>query len=216
MPVVDFQFPVRGGLIAVDHGYLLSAAISRIIPTFHGDETIGIHHIPGELDGGRLQRVGLRSFLTIRLPHERIKEALPLAGKALIIGEQQVRLGVPSTRALVPSPRLYSRLVVIKGFMEPGPFLEAVQRQLDAMQVKGIPSLVDQSDIALANQEKTTGTRSPFLRRTIRIRDKEIVGFALSLTGLTAEESVLVQERGIGGRRRFGCGIFVPVARDRV
>jgi len=29
--------------------------------------------------------------------------------------------------------------------------------------------------------------------------------------GLDADESLKLQEHGIGGRRRFGCGIFVPV-----
>ena len=28
--------------------------------------------------------------------------------------------------------------------------------------------------------------------------------------GLTAEESICLQERGLGGRRRMGCGLFVP------
>ena len=43
--------------------------------------------------------------------------------------------------------------------------------------------------------------------------DKEIVGFALRVEELTAEESIRLQEKGIGGRRRFGCGIFVPERR---
>jgi CRISPR-associated protein Cas6 len=97
--------------------------------------------------------------------------------------------------------------------MEPAPFLEAVQRQLDALEMRGKASLVEQRQAAEANTGKKSGTRSPFLRRTIRIRDKEVVGFALRVEELTAEESILLQEKGIGGRRRFGCGIFVPERR---
>jgi len=32
----------------------------------------------------------------------------------------------------------------------------------------------------------------------------------LHVNGLTAEESIKLQEIGLGGRRHMGCGIFVP------
>lgn len=47
------------------------------------------------------------------------------------------------------------------------------------------------------------------IRRTLRIRDKTVVGYALAVTELTADESIRLQEAGVGGRRRFGCGLFV-------
>ncbi len=118
-------------------------------------------------------------------------------------------MGTPQTVAMKPTARLYSRLVVIKGFLEPQAFLEAAQRQLEELDVKGKPSLVYQPNVAAANADKNTGSRSPFLRRTIKIRDKEVVGFALRVEELTAEESIRLQEKGLGGRRRFGCGIFI-------
>ncbi|MFH1918301.1 MAG: type I-MYXAN CRISPR-associated protein Cas6/Cmx6 [Planctomycetota bacterium] len=122
----------------------------------------------------------------------------------------RIRIGVPQTRVLVPAARLYSRLVVIKGFLDPEPFLEAARRQLAALEIRGEPSLIPQPEIAAANLDKPAGTHSSYLRRTVRIRDKEIVGFALRVQDLTAEESIRLQEEGLGGRRRFGCGVFVP------
>ncbi len=213
MKKVDLQFSVRGKKIPADHGYLLLSAIAKIVPEVHGDDAIGIHPINGQLIGGRALAVTNKSRLTIRLPVERIKQFLPLAGKALFIGEDTIQLGVPQTRPLIPAARLYSRLVIIKGFMEPDAFLKAVQRQLDAAGIKGVPSLIPQSDIAEANRDKKAGTHSDYLRRTIQIRGREIVGFSLRVEQLTAEESILLQERGIGGRRRFGCGIFIPERR---
>lgn len=210
MSSVDVSFRLQGSTIPADHGYQLYSSISKLIPEIHGDEEVGLHPIPGQLTGNRCLAVVEHSKLTFRLSSERINQVLPLAGKELSIGEHKIRIGVPQTRALVPSARLYSRLVVIKGFMEPEPFLEAVQRQLDAQDVKGKPSLVAQPHIAQANEEKETGSRSPFLRRTVKIRDKEIVGFAVRVEELTAEESIRLQENGLGGRRRFGCGVFIP------
>ena len=118
-------------------------------------------------------------------------------------------MGVPETRALEPAPRLYSRLVIIKGFMITDGFLDAAQRQLDALAVKGRPELVSTNSAPEANASRVGGTTSPMIRRTLRIRDKNVVGFALRVTGLTAEESIRLQEAGLGGRRRFGCGIFI-------
>jgi len=97
--------------------------------------------------------------------------------------------------------------------MEPEPFLDAARRQLDALEVSALPQLVQQPDVEEANRSRKSGSHSQFLRRTIKIRDKEIVGFAVSIEGLSDEESLSLQENGIGGRRRFGCGIFVPVRR---
>ncbi len=213
MPMVDVQFRLVGKLIPVDHGYCLFSAVSELFPKLHDYDSAGLHPISGRLAGNRCLAITQNSFLTIRLSSEQIGLALPLAGKTLHIGEHEVRVGVPQTRALVPSARLYSRLVVIKGFMEPGPFLEAAGRQLKDLEIKGRPSLVVQPRIAEANAGKPTGTRSPYLRRTIRIHDKEVVGFALRVEELTAEESIRLQGKGIGGRRRFGCGIFLPERR---
>jgi CRISPR-associated protein Cas6 len=48
-------------------------------------------------------------------------------------------------------------------------------------------------------------------RRTLRIKDKEVVGYEVLVEALTAEESLNLQEHGLGGRRHMGCGIFSSV-----
>ena len=210
MPFVDVSFRLHGKLIPADHGYHLFSAISKIIPDLHGDNEIGLHPISGKITDNRCLALAPRSSIIFRIEANRIKQILPLAGKKLRIGEHEVRVGVPQTKALKPNDRLYSRLVVIKGFMEPETFLEAARRQLDALIVKGTPALVAQAQLVKHSEGQRSGSHSPFLRRTIRIRDKEIVGFALKVDGLTTDESFRLQEKGLGGRRRFGCGIFIP------
>ena len=213
MPVIDINFRLTGKFIPVDHGYRLFSAVSELVPDLHNHDRIGIHPIFGQLAGNRLLALTKHSFLTLRLPSEEIAAFLPLAGKTIRIGENSLNIGVPQTRVLVPSARLYSHLVVIKGFMEPELFLEAASRQLRVLEIKGKPKLIIQPNIVENNIDMERGTHSPYLRRTIKIHDKEIVGFALRVEELTAEESVLLQENGIGGRRRFGCGIFIPERR---
>ena len=48
-------------------------------------------------------------------------------------------------------------------------------------------------------------------RRTIRIHEKEVVGYEVILEGLTADESLAIQTIGLGGRRHMGCGVFVAL-----
>lgn len=211
---VDLSFRLNGSTIPVDHGYSLYSAISRLVPEIHGDDQIGIHPIYGRLVGERKLAITQSSGLVLRLPVDRLTDVLPLAGKTIDLGDGKIVVGVPNTQALVPAASLKSRLVIIKGFMEPKTFLEAVRRQLDELEIHGGPSLISTGNAVEVNLERDGGTQSPWVRRTLQIRGKEIVGFAVRVEQLTAEESICLQEHGIGGRRRFGCGIFVPASQD--
>jgi CRISPR-associated protein Cas6 len=100
--------------------------------------------------------------------------------------------------------------VVIKGGTDPEQFLETARRQMEAIGIHaelGIP--FKESGSRVEGPAPDAGEPG-LLRRTLRIADKTIVGFALMASGLSAEESITLQEQGLGGRRRFGCGVFIP------
>jgi CRISPR-associated protein Cas6 len=209
-PMVDLSFSSRGGVIPADHGYSLYAAISHVLPELHGDETVGIHPIRGRLVGGRQLALTETSRLVVRAPASRIAGLLPLAGQRLEVDGSPITIGVPTIRPLRPAPTLASRLVVIKGFMEPDGFVAAAQRQVAALGTGGRVALFARTRPGSVEGRTERAIGEP-MRRTLRVRDKTVVGVALAVTELTAEESIRVQEAGIGGRRRFGCGLFVPV-----
>lgn len=191
MPYVDLAFRLNGSSVPVDHGYSLYSALSRIVPEIHEATAIGVQPIRGMYDGnGRLQ-LSDSSRLVLRLPDDEIRFYLKLAGRRLEVDEHPLGIGVPEVRLLLPVARLRARLVTIKGFLEETAFLEAVKRQLQGLDVTG---------------EARLGQR-----RTFRVKDKQVVGFEITVTGLTAEGSVRLQENGLGGRRKMGCGVFVPL-----
>jgi CRISPR-associated endonuclease/helicase Cas3 len=214
--IVDLEFvvkPVGREVIPTDHGYLLYGAITQAIPALHGSESnvaFAIHPIRGVQMPGRETELGRQSALAIRLDHERIPLVLPLAGRTLRIGAAGVTVGVPNVHPLAPATVLQSRLAVIKGFTEPQPFLEAAQRQVDALGVEGHVLLVERATSERFERRSTPAAGGP-VRRTLRIRNKEIVGFAVRVSGLSPADSVTLQARGIGGRQHFGCGILTPV-----
>src|SRR5579875_2280383 len=187
-PVLDLSFPLTGLSLPADHGYLLYAALTTAEPELHHRVDYGVHPIAGLPLLGRRLQLTPRSRLVVRTP----------AGLLGLL-----------VRPLRPAPTLRSRLVVIRGFTEPEPFLEAARRQLEALGCRGqVEQAQPQRSVRL--EGRTPGRPGP-VRRTLRIRDREVVGYAVVVRGLDPEGSLRLQEQGLGGRRRFGCGLMVPV-----
>ncbi len=200
--MIDLSFPLLGPSLPTDHGYELYAAISRLLPALHDGLNCRIAPVRGSYAGdGKLQLDARYSRLRVRLAPEAIARVLPLAGKALEVGGHRIRLGVPQVRALVPAPALAARLVTIKGFTEPADFLAAARRQLDEQGIAG------QVGIPLAERGPHEGKPR---RRVLQIKGRKVVGFSLQVAELSADESLRLQENGLGGRGKMGCGFFLP------
>jgi CRISPR-associated protein Cas6 len=203
--MIDLSFVLTGTAdIPADHGYHLYAAVSRLLPSMHEPNGIGIHPIRGRLIGDRRMQLCDFSRLTIRVAPDRITDLLPLAGKQLNIAGQRIRIGVPQVHALAAATALRSRLVTIKVSgdrnearpPDESAFVDAARRQLDALGIS-------------TEAELTLGKR-----RTLRIKDKEVVGYETLLSALSRDESLQLQSSGLGGRRHMGCGIFMPFTKD--
>ncbi len=193
MVTIDLAFIIMGSRVPVDHGYALFAAVNRLVPELHDAQDIGLHPIRGQFDGNGCLVVSPTSRLIVRVPADRIHELLKLSGKTLDVDGHRFRVGVPEVRTLRPAAALFARLVTIKGFLETEAFINAAKRQLETIGVTAALQLGE--------------------RRTFRIKDKQVVGFELLASELDAESSIKLQEVGIGGRRRMGCGVFVPARR---
>ncbi len=204
--IIDLAFVIKGNSIPIDYGYALFGAISRVVPAIHGDRRIGIHPIRGmHLEPRRLTLVE-GSRLRLRLPSEEVTTYLALAGVTLDLDGSKLAVGIPRVEGLRPAPALLARLVTIGQTMDPGPFLATARRQLSDLGVSASPEF-------LADAHPDREGRP--VRRVVRIKGRRVVGYPLLIPGLTAEESLVVQEQGIGSRRRMGCGVFVPLSRSR-
>lgn len=93
---------------------------------------------------------------------------------------------------LMPSDKLWSRLVTIH--------FEIINHDKARIQL-----------MTHLNSFSSTATWEIRTSRTIRIHGKQVMGFEVLASNLTPEESLRLQYEGIGGRRAFGCGIFVRV-----
>lgn len=201
-PYVELSFGVIGQALPADHGYGLYSAIAHICPAVHDQEGISILTISGEPDRKGKIALSKSSQLRIRLPYEpdKLAHILPLAGKTLTIGNHSIQLNIPQIFPLRPYDKLRARIVTIKKFQEPEPFLEAVNRQMDALRIQG-NAFVPQDE-----------TGQP-LRKAIKIKSYSVVGFSVIITDLNDEDSLKLQAYGIGGKRRMGCGVFTAFPR---
>lgn len=207
---IDLTFPVIGSTVPVNHGYALYAALSRVVPGIHSANGVGIFPIQGKFNGGRLH-LKSGSNLRIRLPAEQLPMLLPLAEAGIELDGHRLRLGTPRVHGLIPAPTLISDLVLIKiahtgerGGVTPDSFLAAARKQLTALGVAGEPM------IPLVSTGVHSGEPQ---RRIVRVKEQTHAGYAMVVEGLTADESISLQEVGIGGRRLIGCGLFLPPVR---
>ncbi|QDT27681.1 CRISPR-associated endonuclease Cas6 [Gimesia panareensis] len=194
---VDLNFRLTAqDPVPVDHGYPLYAALSRLLPVLHQQNGIGIHPLQGQYLGDGQVALRSDSCLVFRTHVEQVNELLNLTGKSIQLRRSTILIGVPQLKALVAEPILRSRLVVIKvkgrnaAQLDEKSFQTAVKKQLSACEV---------SSRSLVEIRR---------RRTLRIKEKTIVGYEVVLENLAEEESLQIQIQGIGGRRHMGCGLF--------
>lgn len=203
MPIIDVLFPVLGTTVPTDHLYPLYSALTKAVPAFHKAEVpLRFAPIRGQYGGKGLIRLFEGSRLRLRLPSELLPRVLSLAGKALAMGTHRIRLGAPHTQVLLPASSLAARVVTFKHSTEADRFQEVARQKLDAIGVGG--------EVVLLKIQSAERRGQP-RRQVVRIRDRRVIGFGLCVTGLSPAESLALQEKGLGGRTRMGCGFFVPV-----
>lgn len=197
-PYVELSFPIRGKCIPADHGYALFAACVHANAEIREQKSLSILTIPGFPDKEGKIIITQQSHLRMRLPMSLIPLVYQLAGKSIYLGVHKIQIGIPKIYMLKPASKLKSRIVVIKGYSEPESFLLAAQRQLDDLEIVG--------KVAICQDRQ-----SELCRKIIKVKRHTIVGFATEVSELNDEDSLKLQQWGIGGKRHFGCGYFLPI-----
>ncbi|RMD71351.1 MAG: type I-MYXAN CRISPR-associated protein Cas6/Cmx6 [Gammaproteobacteria bacterium] len=195
--MVDVLFTISCRVLPLDHAHALSQAILGALPWLEGEEG-GIHLIHGAESGNGWYRPetpdallypSRRTRMSLRLPKGRVEDAKALSGKTLDIGGHALTVGKPSVKPLKPSGTLFSRYVVDLGKDE-DTFLEDVAREIEAMGIS-VNKLLCGKPHLLRFPEGALSTRS------------------LMVADLRPEDSVRLQEKGLGTWQKQGCGLLV-------
>lgn len=204
--ILELRFPVLGDRLRADHAYMLYGALSRIVPEFHQEKSpFRFAPITGERFEKGMIHLTEGSQLVVRLPEDRIRTVLPLAGKKLQVGEDCFRLRMPQVTTLNAVPALTARIVVFKNAVEPGSLVDHCRQQLAKDGIVGEPA------IPLIETGERRGEPK---RMIVRIVDKAIIGYAVNVSGLSPQHSTRLQEIGLGGRTHIGCGFFWPARKE--
>jgi CRISPR-associated protein Cas6 len=151
---------------------------------------VAVHPVHGSPSGRNDNLViNRRVKLVLRVPKERIADVVTLVGKRIDPGAGPLVIGDLKERPLTPYSTLYAHFVDMGNADEIG-FIEAANRELVAM---AIPAGI------------ICGKR-----RKMMTPKGDIEGFSLMLHDVKLDQSLMIQERGLGEHRAYGCGIFIP------
>lgn len=200
--VVDLRFAIDCRRIPVDHAYALSQALRSTLPWIEGETGVAVHtvHVAGSQNGWERPghaaenqlMVSKRTKLTIRTPKHLVEPLLnELRGKTLDIGGFPLTVGAGATRPLSAESTLFARHVVANAGGTEEEFLRWATAELGRLGLR-VRKAVCGKAVELSTPAGPVYTRS------------------LMVAGLSPEESVRLQQVGLGPRRDMGCGIFIP------
>jgi len=197
--VFDLVFRLRGTSLDIDHAFALSTALQAHL----SDDLcarIGVHGVRMAGSGNGWNRpeqsdaalpLSRRARLAIRVHRDDSEEVGQMMDRTLQIGHQEVTLGSSVMRKLSTIGTLYARAICCDREQSETDFLTEMAALLKQMNIKVSKMICGRCG-------------------EIRTADETIFIRALMVAELEAEESVALQQQGLGQGRMLGCGLFVP------
>ena len=178
----------------------MSVAIHQALPWFEEENKAGLHLIHGAESGNGWVRpddvtnevlyLSRRTRMSLRLPKERLEDAAKLTGQTLAIDEYSIEVGDSIQKPLSTSSTIFSRYVLSSESENEDDFLKRIYKELQNMDINISKLLCGKS-------------------RVLQGHNQDIFTRSIMLAELKPEESVLVQQHGIGEGRKMGCGLFI-------
>ena len=199
--IVDIVYKLDCKSLPLDHAWFLSQALQLALPWLVEDENAGVHLIHVAESGNGWFRpddpendtlcLSKRTRMTLRIPKQRIEDAHRLTGKTLDVAGNPLIVKEGSIKLLSTLPTLFSRYVVCNDSEDENAFLHC-----QVVELRGMGITVTK---LLAGKQNTLRLASgPTSTRSVMIAD------------LIPEQSVRLQQQGLGAGRKYGCGLFVP------
>ena len=199
--VQDLLFKIESKSLPLDHGFALSQQVIQHIPWIQDEPQAAIHqiHVAESANGWmrpedpetEVLNVSRRTKMTLRLPSNRLDDINTLVGKTLDIDGHQLKVGSYTTRKLSKLTTIFARYVDTQGSEDESLFLENMMQ------------LLKQHDIRIKKMMSGKLMRHQTSEGVLLTRK-------LFLSDLDVQESILLQQNGIGDKQLLGLGIFLP------
>ncbi|MCU7959935.1 MAG: type I-MYXAN CRISPR-associated protein Cas6/Cmx6 [gamma proteobacterium symbiont of Bathyaustriella thionipta] len=199
--VIDVLFNIDCKQLPVDHAFALSNSILQQLPWMQNDSRCGIHqiHVAASQNGwerpqagsGQMLCLSKRTKLTLRIAAEQLPQAGALVGSTLDVDGHKLSIGRYKTRPLSNLGTVFSRYVVSSRDETEDQFLQRCAQALAKMDIR-VRKALSGMPHDIHTPQQIIATRS------------------LMLADLSPEESLHLQQQGLGEQRFLGCGIFMP------
>ncbi len=198
--VIDLSFKVKCKQLPLDHAYELSQVIQKVLPWFADEPKAGIHLIHGAESGNGWIRpedpdailsLSRRTRFMLRVPKHRINEAAGIAGQALTVAGNELTLDAPNQKPLSALTTIFARYVAANNVDDEEVFLNQAAELLKQQGIKVKKMMCGRAHV-------------------LRMPGDDLHTRSLMIDGLEVEESVYLQQHGLGEGRLFGCGLFMP------
>ncbi len=200
--VVDMMFSLKCRSLPVDHAGSLAQALLAAAPWISEEPRCGIHsiHVAGsqngwqrpEADDGLPLMLSRRTKLSIRVPKARVAELrAALEHHDFDIAGNNLHIETGKERPLSRETTLFARFVCCKSHGSESDFLDWASASLAEQNIRVRKALCGKA-IKLATNAGWLSARS------------------LMLADLSRDESLRLQQHGLGPHRELGCGLFIP------
>tara|TARA_Y100000782_G_C10145460_1_gene249143 strand:+ start:595 stop:1263 length:669 start_codon:yes stop_codon:yes gene_type:complete len=196
--MTDIAYMINCKTLPYDHAFKLSNQITMVLPWLNDNLQNGIHMLHGPHAGHGWERstddtifLSKRTRLILRIPKTHIDRAKKLEGVTLKISNDTLVVGKSYEKPFTETRDLFSKFVIVDKGINEEQFLEKINNELQ------------QNGVSL---HKTICGKT----NTLEINNKKKSTRSLMLPGLSKQQSILIQDKGLGEGRIFGCGLFVP------
>ena len=196
--MAELSFSVNCRELPYDHAYELSSEILNLIPQIKNDKRNSIQTLHGPMSGNGWVRpdsenipLSKRAKLIMRINKNQIDDIKDIEGKEIKLFGNSLKIGVSKVKNFLIVKDLFCRFVISDNKISEDDFLEKIQMELRNFNVNIKKALCGRS-MTINFDKNTVYTRS------------------LMIADLSKEESLKLQEEGVGGEKLYGCGIFLP------
>ncbi len=200
--VVDLSFKLTCKQIKLDHAWSLTNAISDRLPWFKGEPQCAIHHIYIPQSGNgwirdddfkdEIIQLSRRTRLKLRVPKHRISDVRMLSGQTISVDGFNLTFGQADEQLLSTLTTLVARHVYVPDTdHDEQAFLMSIHQQVQDMGIDVRKMLCGKS-------------------HRLSTSDGQITTRSLMVADISPEDSICLQENGVGDYYSYGCGVFIP------
>ena len=196
--VVDLLFSIRCKSLPVDHGHILAQAIVQCLPWIASEPQVAVHkiHVAESSHGWQRPEDDLllpsrRTKLVLRMPSHRLDDCRALVDQTLDIDGHGLKVEASKPRQLSKLTTIFARYIETSDDEDDDEFMRRMQTLLKKQKIVA-KKMMSGRVVKHGTAEGALTTRK------------------LMLSGLSVEDSLYLQQWGLGDKMLMGIGIFLP------